>query len=185
MKTLDRFSENVMRQMAKRTSRRGFLARIGLATTGAAVLPLLPVSRATAASSKRPPVPGDEGLEGPIGDPKACEYWRYCSMDGSLCTHCGGTTSSCPAGTVAGAITWVGTCLNPSDKKEYVISYNDCCGKTSCPSTTAYCNRNQGDMPVYYPPLSNDINWCAGSEANIVYHCSMARVIGVATEKEG
>lgn len=184
MKKLDRFSENVMRQMAKRTSRRGFLAQIGMATSGAAVLPLLPVSRASADAHERPSAPSDDGLDDPVHDPTACEYWRHCSMDGNVCAQCGGSASSCPPGTVAGAVTWVGTCLNPADGKDYVISYNDCCGKSGCPAPDSYCNRNEGDMPVYYPPLSNDINWCAGSEADIVYHCSMARVIGVATKEE-
>jgi len=182
MKRLDRFAESLTRQVAKRSSRRGFLARLGLLTTGAATLPLLPVARARGNESGRPAVPKDSALEGPIGDPQSCDYWRYCAIDGFLCASCGGSTSSCPPGTVASAVTWIGTCRNPADDREYIISYNDCCGKSGCGRN--YCNRNEGDRPVYHPPLSNDINWCAGSEANIAYHCSMARVLGLATEDE-
>mgnify|MGYP000541177161 CR=1 FL=1 len=31
-------------------------------------------------------------------DENACDYWRYCAIDGSLCTCCGGGIHSCPAG---------------------------------------------------------------------------------------
>jgi methylamine dehydrogenase light chain len=64
------------------------------------------------------------------------------------------------------------------DGKDYIISYNDCCGKSSC--GRCLCNRNEGDKPVYQPFQSNDINWCAGSSADIAYHCSTAVVLGLA-----
>ena len=48
-----------------------------------------------------------------IGDPKTCEYWRYCALGGTLCACCGGTHKSCPPGAEASPITWVGTCRNP------------------------------------------------------------------------
>ena len=38
-------------------------------------------------------------------------------------------------------LTWIGTCLNPADGVHYIISYNDCCGKTSC--GRCLCNRNE------------------------------------------
>ncbi len=76
-------------------------------------------------------------------------------------------------------ITWLGTCRNPVDGKEYVISYNDCCGKNLC--GRCYCKRNQGDKPVYYTHKSNDINWCMGS-AGVVYNSTVAIVVGVTTE---
>ena len=180
MKKVDEIPERFLRRLAKSTSRRGFLSKMGIVLSGAAVAPLLPVTRASRAESDRPRVPEDAEVSGPEGDDRSCEYWRYCAIDGFLCTHCGGTTSSCPPGTVPSSITWIGTCVNPADNKEYVISYNDCCGKAGCGQ--GYCARNEGDLPVYYPPLSNDINWCAGSEGDIAYHCSMARVIGLATD---
>ena len=40
--------------------------------------------------------------------------------------------TSCPPGTSPSAVSWVGTCHNPLDGKDYLISYNDCCGKTAC-----------------------------------------------------
>ena len=37
---------------------------------------------------------------------------------------------------------------------------------------------NEGDGPLYRPPVSNDYNWCVGSNSNIPYHCSVSRIIG-------
>ena len=74
-------------------------------------------------------------------------------------------------------ITWVGTCLNPGDNKHYIISYNDCCGKSGC--GRCGCVRNEGDKPMYLPQASNNINWCAGGSADIIYNCSTAIIIGV------
>ncbi len=76
-------------------------------------------------------------------------------------------------------VTWLGTCRNPADGVDYVISYNDCCGKDVCGQ--CFCQRNEGDKPVYYTHRSNDINWCMGS-ASQVYNSTVAIVVGVATE---
>lgn len=76
-------------------------------------------------------------------------------------------------------VTWVGTCRNPVDGKDYIISYNDCCGKKVC--GRCFCNRNEGERPAYYWYRNNDINWCYGTKSQI-YHCSVAVVLGVAIE---
>lgn len=76
-------------------------------------------------------------------------------------------------------LTWIGTCRNPADGRNYIISYNDCCGKSDC--GRCLCNRNEGDKPVYRPQANNDIDWCLGTTTN-VYNCSTAVLIGVATE---
>jgi len=170
MKWLDKFSEKSARNMARCSSRRSFVARVGTLLLGAAAVPLLPVARAGGPS--RPPAPAESG------DPDSCEYWRYCAIDGFLCSCCGGSYNTCPPGTTPSAITWIGTCTNPVDGKDYIISYNDCCGKSSC--GRCLCNRNEGDKPVYQPFKSNDINWCAGSSAGIAYHCSTSVVLGLA-----
>jgi methylamine dehydrogenase light chain len=169
---LDRFAERGARGLAQRLSRRSFLARLGAWLLGAAALPLLPVRRASAQEPAR---------ETPEGDPSGCKYWRHCAIDGFLCECCGGSASACPPGTEMSPVTWVGTCKNPSDGRDYLISYNDCCGKGWC--GRCFCNRNEGDRPIYYPHRSNDINWCAGTSTN-VYHCSTALVLGVATEAQ-
>ncbi len=167
MEILDRSVSQSSRFLARRTSRRSVIAKLGALLVGSQALPLLPVARAAAASSADFPE---------MGDPKSCDYWRYCAMDGFLCTCCGGTLHSCPPGTEPSPITWVGTCRNPVDGKEYVISYNDCCGQASC--GRCLCNRNEGDRPVYYPPQSNDILWCFGTQSR-AYHCSFAMVTQV------
>jgi len=173
MHWLDKYSEKSARSIARQSSRRSFIARIGTVLLGGASIPLLPVARAD--NSARAPAPAESG------DPSSCDYWRYCAIDGFLCDCCGGTHNTCPPGTTASPITWIGTCTNPIDGKDYIISYNDCCGKSSC--GRCLCNRNEGDRPVYQPPKSNDINWCAGSNADIPYNCSTAVVLGLAVEK--
>jgi methylamine dehydrogenase light chain len=177
MTGIDRWFTRSARRVARRTSRRGFLARLGALVLGGAALPLLPVARPAAA--QREPAPGEPVPETPAGDPRGCEYWRYCAIDGFLASCCGGTHTSCPPGTEMSSITWLGTCRNPVDGRDYVISYNDCCGKNVCGQ--CFCQRNEGDKPVYYTHKANDINWCMGS-ASVVYNSTVAVVVGVATE---
>ncbi len=181
MAGFDKFTERFARRLARGTSRRSYLAWLGGAMTGAALLPVLPVSRAAAApaggASGRPPV--TSGNPQDPGDQTACDYWRYCAIDGFVCTCCGGTVNSCPPGTEMSPITWIGTCTNPADGRAYVISYNDCCGQSSCGQ--CLCNRNEGDRPQVRPQANNDYNWCLGTESSI-YNCSVAAIVGVATE---
>lgn len=170
MKYFDTLFEQSARSIAKRSSRRGLLKGIGAALLGCATIPLLPIARAQAG-----PKPPQE-----TGDPSSCDYWRYCAVDGFLCQCCGGSYNSCPPGTEMSTITWIGTCRNPVDGRNYVISYNDCCGKTQC--GTCLCQRDEGDRPLYRPDRSNDINWCLGSSSS-VYHCSTTVVVGLAFEQ--
>ena len=115
MKFLDTLFEQKTRQLAQRSSRRGMLKGLGSLLVGSAAIPLLPVARASAAASK----PAEEG------DPSSCDYWRYCAIDGFLCGCCGGSANTCPPGTEMSPITWMGTCRNPVDGRNYVVSYND------------------------------------------------------------
>lgn len=170
---LDARCERLSRRLARLHSRRGLLGRFGQLLMGGALMPLLPVARAAAPPREQTP---DEALiDGPQGDPLACEYWRNCAMDGYLCSCCGGSQNTCPPGTEMSTVTWIGTCRNPADGKDYIISYNDCCGKSSC--GRCLCSRNEGNRAVYNPGKSNDINWCMGTTTN-VYHCSTSIVIG-------
>ncbi len=173
MNILDKLFEKQTRQLAQRSSRRGILKGLGSLLVGGAVVPLLPVARASAG----PPI----GKPVEEGDPLSCDYWRYCAVDGFLCSCCGGTANSCPPGTEMSPVTWIGTCRNPADGRNYVISYNDCCGKSSC--GTCLCQRDEGDRPMYRADKTNDINWCLGT-ASAAYHCSTAIVVGVAFEDQ-
>jgi methylamine dehydrogenase light chain len=170
---LDRFFSRHSRRLARHTSRRGFLQRLGMLVLGGGTLPLLPVARASAANVG---ASGEPAADTPQGDIYDCNYWRYCSIDGFIASCCGGTAHSCPPGTEMSPVSWIGTCLNPADNKHYIVSYNDCCGKTTC--QRCFCHRNEGDKPVYYPSKSNDIDWCMG-KAGIVYNSTVSIVIGV------
>src|ERR1700719_1026807 len=163
--------ESVARDMARRVSRRRLLGSLGALLFGAATLPLLPVARGAPAAPPAGATAADPGA------PKTCEYWRHCAIDGFLCSCCGGSTHSCPPGTAPSPITWIGTCRNPNDGRDYIVSYNDCCGKTSCGNCE--CNRNEREKPMYRPSRNNDLNWCmANADSN--YHCSVSIFLGVA-----
>ena len=168
MQWLDKFFEGRTRSLAQRTSRRSLLAGLGQVVTGAVLLPLLPIDRSQRAEAAPPKAETD--------DPTACEYWKYCAIDGFLCSCCGGSSSSCPPGTQMSPITWIGTCHNPADGRDYIVSYNDCCGKTSCGNCN--CNRNEREKPMYRLSLNNDVNWCMAN-TNVNYHCSTSVVLGV------
>ncbi len=172
---LDGWLERSARALARRTSRRSFLTRLGRLLLGVAAFKLHPVGRAGAADDP----PDDGELPGPLGDPGSCDYWRHCAIDGFLCSCCGGSHTACPPGTEMAAVTWIGTCRNPTDGRDYVISYNDCCGKGFC--GRCLCNRNEGERPVYVVPKNNDINWCVGASST-AYHCSTAVILGVTSE---
>ena len=127
------------------------LALATLAKLTMGLLPLLPVARSFAAEPELKE----------MGDPKSCDYWRYCALGGTLCACCGGTHKSCPPGAEASPITWVCTCRNPVDDRDYLISYNDCCGKAVC--ARCGCGNAERDRPVYYPTNSNSVLWCFGT----------------------
>jgi len=175
MSTIDRWFVRLTRSLARRSSRRSVLAQLAGVLVGSAALPLLPVARAFGAS----PVPGEPHPSTPSGDPGSCDYWRHCAIDGFLCACCGGSQNTCPPGTEMSSITWIGTCKNPADGKEYVISYNDCCGQSVCGRCN--CTRTEGEKPVYITPKNNDALWCFGTKSRAV-QCSVAVVLGVATE---
>ncbi|RME67180.1 MAG: methylamine dehydrogenase (amicyanin) light chain, partial [Alphaproteobacteria bacterium] len=117
MTRLDRLSEALTRQMARATSRRGLLATLGGVLAGGTLVPVLPVARAAGAPAGGYDgvAPQSTGNPGDPGDPTRCDYWRYCAIDGFLCSCCGGTQNACPPGTEMSPITWIGTCRNPAD----------------------------------------------------------------------
>jgi methylamine dehydrogenase light chain len=178
IKGLDKFFERMSRRTAQKISRRHFLAAVGATLAGTTVLPVLPVSRrAHAADDAALQAAKDwaAAVEAQTKDDRACNYWRYCSIDGYLCSCCGGGPALCPAGSTPSPTSWIGSCVNPDDGKTYLMAYRDCCGKDSC--ARCPCLGTAGEMPVYRPQLNNDIIWCFGA-TSMVYHCSSGAIVG-------
>ena len=161
--------EQAARRSARVAGRRDALKKVGGIFMGGAVASSLPFDRSFGA----PP----EEING-IDDDTACNYWRYCAMDGLLCTTTGGTKTACPVGSEASQVAWVGTCHNPIDEREYFVSYYDCCGKTPY-RAGQFCLNSEGERPQYRMGLSNAINWCMANE-NSGYHYTVAIVVGEA-----
>jgi methylamine dehydrogenase light chain len=168
MSPLDDFFANFSRRLAMGASRRGVLARLGQVMAGAAVMtPLLPVDRNF----------GRARANELQMDATQCDYWKYCSMDGQLCSCCGGSANECPPGTEISRASWVGTCRNGSDGRDYLVSYTDCCGRSSCGQCD--CHGNVGERPGYSMGIHNDVNWCMANKETS-YHCTVSVIVGVA-----
>jgi methylamine dehydrogenase light chain len=168
--------EQFMRGLAGRTSRRNILSRIGLAIAAAPVFPLLPVNRAFA-KDRHVEARTNFARTAQTKDNTQCDYWRYCAIDGSLCTCCGGGVHTCPAGTEPSPTSWVGTCVNPDDGRSYLIAYRDCCGTADCGRCA--CDNPDRATEIYRPQTNNDIIWCFGV-SSMEYHCSTAVLVGQA-----
>lgn len=170
---MDKLSEKGARHSARNMGRRHFLAKTGVFLVGAGVMPLLPFDRTM-------------GKAFAADNPKAvdndndCSYWRYCALDGNLCSSSGGSITTCPPGAEASKVAWVGTCRNPHDNKNYLVSYNDCCGKATV-TNSVNCFTSEGERPGYRMGLHNDINWCMAN-TNKGYHCTVATLVGIANE---
>jgi methylamine dehydrogenase light chain len=168
---MDRRMEQKMRSAARLRGRRSFLSRLGGIVVGGTLLPILPFDRGTGAELTTSSTSTDDSK---------CDYWAYCSMGGTRCNACGGTANQCPPGSQPSVLSWVGTCLNPTDKKAYLVSYSDCCGKTECDAPEeAFCSHSEGERPAYRIGIFNDANWCMAN-ANLSAHCSTAIIVGVA-----
>jgi methylamine dehydrogenase light chain len=168
--------EGGLRQLAGRTSRRGLLSRLGLALVAAPVFPVLPVSRASA-KDRSGQAKTAFARHAQTSDDTQCDYWRYCAIDGSLCTCCGGSLHTCPPGTEPSPTTWVGTCINPDDSRAYLVAYRDCCGSADCGRCA--CDNTDRATETSHPQTNNDIIWCFGT-TGMEYHCSTAVLVGLA-----
>lgn len=171
MEWMDTMAEAKARRIASVAGRRSFLQKAGWALVGGAVLPMLPYDNSNGVAFAR-------GLGEPDEIPTDCEYWRYCSLHGTLCTQCGGSVTQCPPGSTPSKVAWVGTCRNPNDGKDYLVSYNDCCGKGgSCGD--GGCSRQEGDRPGYRMGLASESSWCVANGDKGI-HCTLSVVVGIA-----
>ncbi|TXT31491.1 MAG: hypothetical protein FD131_908 [Rhodocyclaceae bacterium] len=176
LKWFDSLTERSSRQVASNSTRRGFLVGVSkLLVASAFTLPVLPFDRSSSAHAANHSAPKKK--EPTDTD---CDYWRYCSVDGFLCTCCGGSMTTCPPGTTPSAVSWVGTCRNPADGRDYLVSYNDCCGRTTC--GRCMCNTNIRERPGYRMGVHNDVNWCMANQSSL-YHCTVSIIVGVEEAK--
>ena len=176
------FASRSGRRLSERISRRSMISKIGrwtLGASGVAVVSSLPVARAfaqetPAAPAAEPLVPEFDG-----SNPAECDYWRWCSMDGTSCAACeGGGLTTCAPGSKPGAEYWVGCCTNPEDGKTYLIAYYDCCGAPSC--SNAFCGEPDMQSTMYNPvsgSFDQEIIWCVSDQSQS-YTCTMAPIIG-------
>ncbi|MCJ2182153.1 methylamine dehydrogenase (amicyanin) light chain [Novosphingobium sp. 1949] len=179
---IDKLGEAVLRGIARRSSRRGFLGKLGVAMAAGSAFPLLPVSRASGAPAPTPSAPlSDFERNAQSSDPLRCDYWRHCAIDGTICGCCGGGLHTCPPGSTPSPTAWVGTCLNPDDGRSYLIAYRDCCGTSACVASgeDCECTGTDRELPIYRPQANNDIIWCFG-DSSMAYHCSTAALVGLA-----
>ena len=168
---MDRGLEMRVRTAAQTRGRRSFLTRVGVVIVGGVGLPMLPFDRNLGAVFA--------GESDQYDDTK-CEYWAYCGIDGTRCNACGGSIDQCPPGSEASKVSWIGTCTNPKDKRAYLVSYYDCCGKSAC-QVDASCARHEGERPGYRIGTLSDMNWCMANSSKSV-HCSTAVIVGIADE---
>jgi methylamine dehydrogenase light chain len=173
---IDQVTESGARKSAQLSGRRSVLAYLGRRMVGIALIPMLPFDRSGLARGSDSDSHGGERKEPTDED---CDYWRYCALSGMLCTCCGGTVTSCPAGTEISRVSWVGTCENSKEGRSYLVSYNDCCGKISC--GRCHCSNHERERPGYDLGLHNSINWCMANDHNS-YHCTVASLVGLAPE---
>lgn len=164
--------ERQARKDASSHGRRSFLSKIGTALIGTAVVPMLPFDRFNEARAGSMKTRQDV-------DQNACDYWRYCALDGQLCSCCGGGPSICPPGTEASKVSWIGTCENPTDKRHYLVSYNDCCGKAPCDECD--CNNHERDMPGYRMGRNSGVHWCMANNSARA-QCTVAVIVGLADQ---
>jgi methylamine dehydrogenase light chain len=180
--TIDKVGERITRRIASYSSRRGFLSRLGMALVCAPAIPLLPVARAQSPTSgpNQSAALTNFTLHAQAKDDKLCSYWRYCALDGDLCSCMGGGVHTCPPGALPSPTAWVGSCVNPEDSKSYLIAYHDCCGKNDPqPGKDCSCEATDRNLPMYRPMADQDIVWCFGL-SSFTYHCSTAVLVGLA-----
>src|SRR5258708_2166272 len=81
----DKMSERLTRNLARFSSRRGFLSKLGVALLAAPAFPLLPVARSARAAEPKSAGPKtDFERNSQTTDDTNCNYWKYCGSDGLL-----------------------------------------------------------------------------------------------------
>ena len=148
------------------------MAKLGAVLAGSAVLPMLPFDRSGKAYAQHGGARSQQGRR-PDGVRVLAQL-----RAGRLPVHLLRRLHhrSARPGSEASKVSWVGTCKNTKDGKDYLVSYNDCCGKTAC--ARCLCNFNERERPGYRMGVFNDINWCMAN-TQTMYHCTVSVIVGV------
>ncbi len=125
MNWLDNWITKGTRRVARNTSRRDFLSRFGVALVGGAAQCRCCRLRARMRRKQRA-----RRNRRRTAIRSAANTGATARSTDSCAAVAAAPTNSCPPGTEPSPVTWIGTCRNPVDGKDYIISYNDCCGKT-------------------------------------------------------
>jgi methylamine dehydrogenase light chain len=167
-----------VRRVAHRHGRRSLITRLGVALVGGAALPMLPFDRSGQFTGAQAAGAGQGEAQGRPGarpaEVRVLALLRLRRLPVHLLRR---QPDQCPPGTEASKVSWVGTCLNPQDGRQYLVSYNDCCGKASCGE--CLCNNNERERPGYRLGVFNDINWCMANTSPM-FHCTTSVIVGVA-----
>ncbi len=143
--------------LAERAGEGGILARAGRAITGTRRVRVLPNDRRRVREPLLAAPPSDRALLAEVQPlaPTAvnCGASYLCGIHGAPCECCGGSRTSCPAGTTRGWY-WARCCSHRR------IQYYDCCGPGSC-SSGCWCNN------------SAEPNWCQGAGGSH-YRCTLS-----------
>jgi hypothetical protein len=138
---IDRATARALSAFYERTTRAGFLSRVGgiaLRALGITLAPLLPVSRMTTTAL----------ADGP------CDPFFLCGIYGRPC-KCEGcnTDYTCPDCAAIG-FKWTACCTD-KDGKKHLVEYPDCCGNQDCANKCkdcTFCRNNATRQPL----------WCFG-----------------------
>ena len=180
MGLFDSWFERSARGVAQHSSRRSAMAKLGKVLVGSAMLPLLPSiaprMRPMRHRARRLRPAARDGGKRRSDELRLLEILRDRRLAVQLLRR---HVEQLPTGHDAFADHVDRHVPQSARRFDYIVSYNDCCGKTSCGK--CFCNRNEREKPLYKLSLNNDINWCMAN-GNSNYHCSVSVLLGAAKQ---
>jgi hypothetical protein len=144
--------QNSLVRLSQRSSRRGFLSRVGKYAIGAA---------------------GFAGLADQFHHPTEvraadahCSPCQWCGLCGKPCSSCGGTSDSCPDGDYENGFFWSACCCPIGGSQGFLYRYKDCCKRRNAQGQCPECSV---DKCINNCPTGT---WCTASHP--CYWCTIA-----------